>query len=75
MRRAPAKGAAIGFGAGATLTLLGKDFAQPFAMFVIGGVGAAIGVAVGGLVRVVDRPVRVYEASKPESTGPEALRR
>ena len=66
----PAKGAAIGFGVGEALTLVGKDFAQPFAMFVIGGVGAAIGVVVGGLVRVVDGPVRVYEASKPVSTGP-----
>lgn len=66
----PAKGATIGFGVGAALTLAGKDFAQPIAMFVIGGVGAAIGLAVGGLVRVVDGPVRIYEASKPAPPGP-----
>lgn len=70
MRWAPAKGAAIGFGVGAALTLAGKDFAQPLAMFVIGAVGAAIGVGVGGLVRVVDGPVRIYEASKPAPPGP-----
>lgn len=70
MRWAPAKGAAIGFGAGAALALLGNDFVQPLTMFVFGGVSAAIGVAVGGLVRVVDGPVRIYEASKPAPPGP-----
>ena len=74
MRWAPAKGAAVGFGAGAALMLLGHDLAQPFATFIFGGVGAGIGAA-GRSARPCCRRTRSSLWSiETCSTGPEAQR-
>ena len=65
MRNAVLIGAAAGFAVMALWTIPFPDFIQPFTALLVGGVGAGIGAASGGLVRLVGHNLTVYQAAKP----------
>ncbi len=65
MRNAVLIGAAAGFAVMALWTIPIPDFNQPLAALVFGGVGAGIGAASGGLVRLFGHSLIVYQAAKP----------